>query len=83
MKKSNKVLIYMALVIAMHFTSKAFAVTYCNPDRSKPCGAGCIPLDKQCRTSWTTAKSGINPNKAGKKAYATPKFVDKAPTDSK
>jgi hypothetical protein len=80
MKKSNKAILYVGIVLAMQFASDAFAVTYCNPERSKPCGGGCISLDKQCRTSWTTAKSGVNPNKAGKKAYSTPTFVDKAPT---
>lgn len=54
---------------------------YCNPERSKPCGNGCISLNKTCRTSWTTMKVGINPNKSSKKGYDKPQFVEKAPTE--
>jgi len=72
----------LALTIALTIASvSANAQSYCNPERSKPCGNGCISLVKTCRTSWTTSKIGINPNKAGKKGYETPKFVEKVPTN--
>lgn len=54
---------------------------YCNPERSKPCGNGCIALYKQCRTPWTTMKVGVNPNKSSKPVYANPKLVEKAPSN--
>ena len=81
MSKTQKSLLMIAIAIGLSAASEAMAVSYCNPERSKPCGAGCIGLDKTCRTSWTTSKSGINPNKSSKPGYATPKFVDKAPTN--
>ncbi len=53
---------------------------YCNPDRSKPCGAACIPLDSVCRKSWTTSCSGERPAEdRGGKAYDKPKFVSERP----
>ena len=57
----------------------AHATRYCNPEVSKPCGAGCISKDLVCRKPWTTSKVGISPNKNGKKGYANPQFVEVAP----
>lgn len=67
------------LTILALFTVNADAGAYCTKGRSKPCGHGCIPEYKTCRTSWTTAQFGVNPNKGGKPAYGTPKFVKEAP----
>lgn len=53
---------------------------YCNPERSKPCGNACIPLQNNCRKSWTTACVGERPaSERGGKVYANPTKVDKAP----
>ena len=69
--------------LAMLHSLNASATTYCNPDRSKPCGGGCISLEKTCRKSWTTSKVGINPNKGAGKGYENPVFVTEKPKDEK
>lgn len=53
---------------------------YCNPEKSKPCGGGCIGLAKSCRTSWTTACSGIRPGGGSGPVFDNPTKVDKPPT---
>lgn len=70
-----KVLITILSIVSIN----ASAVSYCSPARSKPCGQGCIGLDKTCRKSWTTSISGERPSSA-KKGYATPVHVDTPPT---
>ena len=67
----------MNTLIAMLIAANASV--YCNPEKSKPCGGGCISIEKTCRKSWTISKVGINPNKGGKKGYTNPKFVTEAP----
>jgi hypothetical protein len=68
-----------AKAYSMFPISQAHAETYCNPERSKPCGGGCISLDKTCRKSWTTSKVGINPNQGPGKGYANPTYVKSVP----
>lgn len=70
------ILIIITVLLSAHLSN---AAGYCNPERSKPCGNGCISLNKQCRTPWTTKKVGVNPNKSSKPVYDKPKFVEKAP----
>lgn len=74
----NKVLLISAILLGATM-AQAKPSAYCHPERSKPCGKGCIGLTKTCRTPWTTAVSGINPNKGSKKGYETPKFVETVP----
>ena len=70
----------LTLGLLLASTSSAAPSAYCNPEKSKPCGKGCISLTKTCRTPWTTAVAGVNPNKgSSKQGYETPKFVEKAP----
>jgi hypothetical protein len=67
--------------MAFDLLPKAYGATcarYCNPAKSKPCGAGCITLDKTCRKSWTTSCVGERPKEA-KVGYDKPKFVNQAP----
>jgi hypothetical protein len=75
-----KQVLAIAVTLLMAQVSMAGPSAYCNPERSKPCGKGCIGLTKTCRTPWTTAVSGVNPNKSSKKGYETPKYVESAPT---
>lgn len=71
----------LALALLIASTGHAQTPTaYCHPDRSKPCGMGCIPKAKNCRKSWTTAVSGIRPTTAGK-IYENPKFVSEPPKE--
>ncbi len=71
---------YFAIIaVLLGIQVLAGAETYCNPERSKPCGAGCITLEKTCRKPWTTSKVGINPNSSSKKGYEKPEFVTVRP----
>lgn len=56
--------------------------TYCNPEKSQPCGSGCISKFKRCRTSWTTACSGIREQEESKH-YSNPEHVNQPPGWSK
>lgn len=80
--KTKKIVLPLAALIIMVAASisKAAEVKYCNPERSKPCGHGCIPLAKQCHVPWTTSKVGINPNKGSGPVYANPTYQETAPT---
>ncbi len=72
----------LCALISVAYTPVSLAQTaYCNPERSKPCGMGCIQLHKTCRKSWTTAVSGERPASA-KPGYANPKYVEVAPDAS-
>lgn len=80
-KTTLKTTIAFILITLAALTSKAATTTkYCNPDKSKPCGKGCIPLAKQCHVPWTTSKVGINPNKGSGPVYANPTYQETAPT---
>lgn len=70
---------YVVLAIALvASTAVAKPSHYCNPERSKPCGGGCIALAKTCRKPWTTAVSGVRPE-SSLPGFANPKFVENAP----
>ena len=69
----------MAVVLVLTLASNyALAISYCDPAKSKPCGQGCISLDKTCRKDWTTSKAGKRPTSA-KPGFANPKFVTEVP----
>ena len=72
----------LLIIATLVISSNAFAVSYCTPGVSKACGQGCIPVEKLCRKSWTTAINGERPTTA-KKSYANPTKVSKPPTDAK
>ena len=82
----GKLLLVLAMAMALNalgnWANAKDTVRYCNPSKSKPCGSGCIPLDKLCRTSWTTSKSGKRPATASKH-YENPTFVTERPTSDK
>ena len=69
-------------LISVAYAPVSLAQTaYCNPERSKPCGMGCIQLHKTCRKSWTTAVSGERPASA-KPGYDKPEYVKEPPKDA-
>ena len=72
----------LLMVLSLVFAFNASAVTYCNPAKSRPCGKGCVSLDKSCTKNWSTSIAGINPDSGGKKHYEASevKHVDKAPS---
>lgn len=71
-----KFLVLAAVLVSS--VAQAKPTAYCHPERSKPCGKGCISLDKTCRKPWTTAVSGVRPAST-KPGFENPKFVENAP----
>lgn len=53
----------------------------CNPEKSKPCGNGCISKHLMCTKSWTTACVGTKELQK-KKTYAEPKHVNPSDLDA-
>ena len=78
MKDLSTILLFPIFAMVMSCTQHASAAMYCHPERSKPCGNGCISLNKRCTKSWTTSKVGERPASA-KKYFDQPKFVENAP----
>lgn len=72
-----KKLILLVLLVGSVGQAADNCPRYCNPEKSKPCGAGCISKDLVCRKDWTTSCVGIKPSES--KGYATPKFVTTRP----
>lgn len=72
MRKTITLLILLA-------ASSVHATTYCNPERSKPCGKGCIPKDRACHKSWTTSLVGERPSAGSGLTYEHPTYVKEAP----
>jgi hypothetical protein len=64
------------IVFLFTLASHADCSQYCHPDRSKPCGGGCISKYKTCRTSWTTACSGERPKSETSKSYENPTKIE-------
>jgi hypothetical protein len=72
-----KALILSLLLVGSVTQAADSCPRYCNPEKSKPCGAGCISKDLTCRKDWTTSCVGVRENK--KVGYSTPKFVSQRP----
>lgn len=73
-----KKLLALVTIFALNAQAADTCSMYCNPEKSIPCGHACIPKQKLCRTSWTTACSGVRPATA-EKFYSSPKHVDQRP----
>jgi hypothetical protein len=72
-----KTALVIALLFSAHFSNAADCPRYCDPAKSKPCGASCISNDRQCHKSWTTSCVGVRPS--GGKVFETPKFMTERP----
>ena len=60
----------IALVSIVSLNANADCTRYCNPEKSKPCGKGCISKEFTCHKPVTTSCSGTKPGK--KQAFYTP-----------
>ena len=69
--------IILAMFISVAASGAPICSMMCNPAKSKPCGGGCISLQKSCQKTWTTACPGIR-EKTKPKNF-TPKHVDAVP----